>query len=1051
MALSGVVGNHADRWFCTHSRNVWRQLREGATEPRNGDLNRAIRRSQLLALKLAVTFYAKLPHPGWREFPGYSPEDITTPLLTWINRALVKDEPWTTNPEQQRQTEERIERAFTHPEPHDGTAAQRQQELRDIALALTLIEVRQHVPTATDWPRFETLLRQGSGPAAGEYPGWWRLFRAFLAEEIKRDDRVRAILAEQGIARILETQADLVDAVGTLQAGLEPVLAQLAPALTDLRTAASDLQNSAGRIEAALLRFDDAARRLADLITAAVDENARKWFGIRRNAGKETPRAERIKDRPTELLIARYCIVPFLDRGGLLTELLRWATDTAGPRAHGRLYVGPGGAGKTRLGIELIDALHRRGWRTTFLSQRDGAQLPPGALADNMRADTVPGICIVLDYAEGQIPNLEQVAQAAAVADEDGPPIRILAFARSAEGWWEEFASRRGPDIVFDRKPRQDVAGALNPEERQTLFAAARAAFIQQRQAHGLTVRDAALSPDLSAADSPLLVAANAYLDAGDIARARKQSVFQVLFEEEQHHWRRIAGTKAADEVKVEALARAATQVTLVLGASEAGTLALIRADPFGAKVDPRTTLQRLRHLYGRHEETPQEADFIAPIEPDLLGEHAAMTVLGRDTDGLLAATLRTALAGAPLFDGDVAAILTVLTRSTHPVHEQAIEVAANRAIGAVTATVPTLSPEDLVRLNSALPETSVALLELSAIIAQHAAAALPGDTSEAGLAERARRLNTLGVRLSNFGRREEALAASEEAVRHYRELVGKNRDAFLRDLARALNNLGILLSNLGRREEALAASEEAVRHYRGLVGKNRDAFLPDLASALNNVSGDLSNLGRREEALAASEEAVRHYRELVGKNRDAFLPDLASALNNVSVYLSNLGRREEALAASEEAVGLRCELVGKNRDAFLPDLASALNNLGIRLSNLGRREEALAASEEAVGLRRELVGKNRDAFLPDLVLALGGYGSALLGAERADQAADAFAEAIEAVGPLAEAHRAAFGDVLGNLVRDLKRALRAAGREADVASVLDGLGILGTAEDDAE
>src|SRR6201993_2792457 len=53
--------------------------------------------------------------------------------------------------------------------------------------------------------------------------------------------------------------------------------------------------------------------------------------------------------------------------------------------------------------------------------------------------------------------------------------------------------------------------------------------------------------------------------------------------------------------------------------------------------------------------------------------------------------------------------------------------------------------------------------------------------------------------------------------------------------LRRPVGTLGNRLSNLGRREEALAASQEAVDIYRRLAQTRPDAFLPDLASSLNN------------------------------------------------------------------------------------------------------------------------------------------------------------------------------------------------------------------------
>jgi len=55
------------------------------------------------------------------------------------------------------------------------------------------------------------------------------------------------------------------------------------------------------------------------------------------------------------------------------------------------------------------------------------------------------------------------------------------------------------------------------------------------------------------------------------------------------------------------------------------------------------------------------------------------------------------------------------------------------------------------------------------------------------------------------------------------------------------LNNQSIRLAALGRREEALAAIQQAVALYRELVAARPDAFGPDLASSLNNQSNRLT------------------------------------------------------------------------------------------------------------------------------------------------------------------------------------------------------------------
>ncbi|MFD0890522.1 tetratricopeptide repeat protein, partial [Streptosporangium algeriense] len=193
-------------------------------------------------------------------------------------------------------------------------------------------------------------------------------------------------------------------------------------------------------------------------------------------------------------------------------------------------------------------------------------------------------------------------------------------------------------------------------------------------------------------------------------------------------------------------------------------------------------------------------------------------------------------------------------------------------------------------------------------------------------------------------------------AVRLTAHLATWHRDhQDLRGLAVSLNNLSVRLGDLGRREEGLAAGEEATGVYRKLAQAHPDAHLPDLAASLNNLSVRLGSLGRREEGLAAIEEAVAIRRELARVHPDAHLPDLAASLNNLSVRLGDLGRREEGLAAGEEATGVYRKLAQAHPDAHLPDLALSLNNLSVRLGSLGRREEGLAAIEEAVAIRREL------------------------------------------------------------------------------------------------
>ena len=111
--------------------------------------------------------------------------------------------------------------------------------------------------------------------------------------------------------------------------------------------------------------------------------------------------------------------------------------------------------------------------------------------------------------------------------------------------------------------------------------------------------------------------------------------------------------------------------------------------------------------------------------------------------------------------------------------------------------------------------------------------------------------------------------------------------DAFRPGLAVSLNDQSVDLGDLGRREDALAACEEAVTIRRELAAARPDAFRPGLAMSLNNLAVDLADIGRREDALAAIEEAVTIRRELAARWPDAHQDELEQSLR-VAAWLEH-------------------------------------------------------------------------------------------------------------------------------------------------------------------
>jgi hypothetical protein len=72
-----------------------------------------------------------------------------------------------------------------------------------------------------------------------------------------------------------------------------------------------------------------------------------------------------------------------------------------------------------------------------------------------------------------------------------------------------------------------------------------------------------------------------------------------------------------------------------------------------------------------------------------------------------------------------------------------------------------------------------------------------------------------------------------EQHQRARRTAHQDHSDAIRPDLARSLNNLSASLADLGRREDALAAIEEAAQVYRELAARCLDAYYHQLEQSL--------------------------------------------------------------------------------------------------------------------------------------------------------------------------------------------------------------------------
>jgi tetratricopeptide (TPR) repeat protein len=688
--------------------------------------------------------------------------------------------------------------------------------------------------------------------------------------------------------------------------------------------------------------------------------------------------------------------------------------------------------------IEWLEEAEPRQWNCGFLTQAEIERF--SGLQNLSQWRRREPVLAVVDYAAGSAQRLRDWLEQLAAATHGGEKLRLLLLEREAsreEGWLASVISHgysaAAVGALFDPPEPVRLEAIADAADRRALLRATVDSGAAWRGVKAPVVPAAGADEwfdrriDEARWGDPLtlMMAGVTALDTGlpaAMALGRADLAFR-LAERERERVERFGG--GAPRRLMEHMA---AYVTVSGGLSREE---LRRA----AKAESEATGREHPGGWGVLADSVGEAmrggDGARPTEPDVVGEALLLGVWG----------------GAEVGEGSGAVVRAAKVRRAQ-VAASVVRSAQDFCVGEEARPEPlewldaliAAGKSDwtwLLEIEAALPEATLALRERAVEVDALLAAAL-GERADGTVAlpERAGVLNNLGNRLSDLGRREEALRATGEAVGIYRQLARQRPDAFLPDLAGSLNNLGNMLSELGRREEALRAAEEAVGIYRQLARQRPDAFLPDLARSVNNLGNRLSDLGRREEALQATDEAVGIYRQLARQRPDAFLPDLAVSLNNLGAMLSELGRREEALQATDEAVRIRRQLAAAHPDAFPPDLAVSLNNLGAMLRELGRREEALQAADEAVGIYRQLAAARPDAFLPYLAMSLNNLGNGLSGLGRREESLQATDEAVGIYRQLAAQHPDAFLPYLAGSLNNLGIWLSDLGRREEALQV---------------
>ncbi|MFI1386080.1 trypsin-like peptidase domain-containing protein [Embleya sp. NPDC020886] len=695
-------------------------------------------------------------------------------------------------------------------------------------------------------------------------------------------------------------------------------------------------------------------------------------------------------------------VMPFVPRPEV-DALYAWCTGE--PELALRLLHAPGGAGKTRLAAQLGLRLRNEGWNAGFVAP--GAPADPAWQAELVAALAVRiPVLVVLDYAEGQVPD---IAAFLAYLDDhlpEGSRLRILLLARSVEPLWQALSTSTGMPADADEKA---LTGRLDPGGSTSLATLAFDTFAAHLDCPWLRA-PRTLDARAAAADSPLSVLALA-LDAvltmrqGDTWIETDDPLTRICTHE-LHAWSSVLkGQLPVGSVLTGTLGTLVSEGLLLVPTLAPGrdpdalTELLLRVcrAAFARTPEPdvAAVYTCLRTLY------PGEDEGVAPMEPDRIGEILmrrvfTSTVSSGNVVGYLAAILETpdaAPIGARV--ATAARTIEVFARARGCTGTGRIEAhdayrRMDAALGAAAADNPAVVLPALVVAGEALPhvEPLVALMTplletcdpavLGAVEERlpeypsglSAAAAVtfrrllgPGSATLTvpAQAERLRLLSRFALRLGDLdtpGSGEDALDAAREAAALADDLY-RRTGRYAGEYAAVLNNLALLLHRGGDLGTALAHAADAVERYRGLLAE-AEATGDDVLCSRRRLdeAAALSTLVSLRladgQVAAAVEEASRAVTLCMRARPGARHDDTFVTCLEVLIE-ARFATGEGAVTAATRLVEVLRILAERQPGRYAARLPEGLHTLARALVRADRERDAYPVMREAVALRTAL------------------------------------------------------------------------------------------------
>lgn len=293
-----------------------------------------------------------------------------------------------------------------------------------------------------------------------------------------------------------------------------------------------------------------------------------------------------------------------------------------------QLHAGQGGAGKTRLLLEVCERLERTSeWRAGFASRSQSS-----GLYDLLQEDKK--CLIVLDYAECRTSEIIEIIRMV-LATPNTPAVRLVLLARDGGDWWDHLdRAAKGEDPIVKllnrptakTGPYRMTKELVEKQERNIVFNEALHDFATSLNLSVQTVPSLDLSNDPFG--NPLFIHLAALATLRGKPSVDDKALLNMLLAHERSYWRQLLDGEKISDQALPAMQQALALLTLCGGkrtAKEAKGL-VGRAPKFRALEGAIQVkiFDVLRRLY------PLE-EGLTGLQPDLLGETLVSEELGRD------------------------------------------------------------------------------------------------------------------------------------------------------------------------------------------------------------------------------------------------------------------------------------------------------------------------------------------------------------------------------------------------------------------------------------